>query len=93
MGLIFQAFLFAQPYQPVNIVVEDHPEDQHEVAIAIDPVDPLHLMTTWNDFRTAGNVGFHPGYGFSSGDPFSWSTSILQNIDDIWDGGFDPSCT
>ncbi len=67
--------------------------DQHEKAIAVSPINPKYVVTTWNDFRS--DQLSQPGYAVSSDGGISWFKKDYVTRDEYghpFDYGFDPSC-
>lgn len=89
----------SQTYSPINQVVDPNPSnsntgDQDETSIAVDPTNPLHLMSVWNE--TQPGMDTKPGYGFSTDGGTTWQTGILTadngGLPPLYALGFDPSC-
>lgn len=78
--------LFAQ-YPNVRLTLNS--DDQHETAIAVNPVNPKWLMAVWNDFRSEP---YEPGYSFSTDGATTWTTEAVIPDHDGYEYGFDPSC-
>lgn len=100
LALIFCLFLslhlFAQP-----TVVCNAPGEQSETFIAVNPVNHLQVVATWNDFRILAGIPDVPddtipneskaGYGISTDGGLTWRHDVLT-FPFTYPNAYDPGC-